>query len=73
MDLLQTWSQELLKINESALCEPKFYKLRSDLFEVVSKCFLEDSFDEYIENSHKIFKMIIETNIEKGGSNMYVN
>jgi hypothetical protein len=71
MDLLHQWSQELLKINQSALCEPKFYKLRSDLYEVVSRCYLDDCYDEYISNSHKIFNMVVETNLQVGGDMLH--
>lgn len=72
MDLQHQWSTELLRINDSALSEPKFYKLRSDLYEVVSRCYLDDCYDEYIQNSHKIFNMVLETNMNTGG-NMQVN
>src|SRR3990167_1487166 len=34
-------SQELLKINSTNLSDPLFYKLRSDLYEIISICFLD--------------------------------
>lgn len=62
LSLIKYWTTELQKINQSALSEKAFYKLRSDLFEVVSKSYLDDHYDEYITNAHNIFKMIKETN-----------
>ena len=41
-------SAELLKINDSSLAEPKFYKLRSSLYEVISICYLNDTYKDYI-------------------------
>lgn len=65
MLVVNQWTTELLKINNSSLGEPKFYKLRSDLYEVVARSFLDDCYDEYIQNSHNIFNMIVETNLNK--------
>lgn len=73
MKLLQQWTTELLKINGSALCEPKLYKLRSDLYEVVAKCYLDDCNDDYIGNAQKIFGMVVETNLNNTQETMLTN
>lgn len=52
-------SNELLKINQTNLVDPKFYKLRSDLYEIISICFLEELLEDYIENIHLILGRII--------------
>lgn len=57
-------SQELLKINDSSLGDPLFYKLRSELYEVISICYLNDSFKDYIPNIHLILNQILETNMK---------
>jgi hypothetical protein len=56
-------SKELLKINDSSLGDPAFYKLRSELYEIISICYLNDSFKDYIPNIHWIMNQILETNM----------
>lgn len=55
-------SQELLNINSTNLCEPLFYKLRSDLYEIISICFLDEQRDDYIENIHNLLSRVFELN-----------
>lgn len=63
-------SQELLKINDSSLGDPAYYKLRSELYEVISICYLNDSYKDYIPNIHLILNQIMETNMR--GDNLKV-
>lgn len=55
-------SQELLKINSTNLSDPLFYKLRSDLYEIISICFLDEQRDDYIENVHTLLGRVFELN-----------
>jgi hypothetical protein len=66
--LLETFAEKLFSINNSSLSEPKFYKLRSDLFETIALSYLDDNYDDYIQNSHLIFNRIIKTNSFHDGS-----
>ena len=70
LPILQHISKELLKINDSSLADPLFYKLRSELYEVISLCYLNDSFKDYIPNIHLVMTQILETNLK--GENMKV-
>ena len=63
-------SKELLKINDSSLGDPVFYKLRSELYEVIAICYLNDSYKDYIPNIHLILSQIMETNMR--GDNLKV-
>lgn len=63
-------SRELVKINESSLADPQFYKLRSELYEVISICYLSDSYKDYIPNIHAVLNQIHETNMK--GDNLKV-
>lgn len=63
--------EELVNINKSSLSEPKFYKLRSDLFRIIGTSYLDDNFDKYVDNTHKIFDMILGNNMN--GNKMDVN
>ena len=58
--LLNNICMELFKTNTSMLGDPKYYKLRSDLYETISIGYLDDRSDDYIENSNSVFKKIIE-------------
>lgn len=62
---------ELVNINKSSLSEPKFYKLRSDLFRILGTSYLDDNFDNYVQNTHKIFDLILSNNMV--GNKMDVN
>lgn len=54
-------SKELLNINSTNLSlDPTFFKLRSDLYEIVSICYLDEGRDDYIENMHNILQRILE-------------
>jgi hypothetical protein len=66
--LLETFTEKLFTINSSSLSEPKFYKLRSNLFETIAISYLDDNYDDYIQNSHKIFNRIIATNTYPDGT-----
>lgn len=66
--LLESFSEKLFTINSSSLSEQKFYKLRSNLFETIAISYLDDNYDDYIQNSHKIFKRIINTNTLPDGT-----
>ena len=57
-------SKELLNINSTNLSDPAFYKLRSDLYEIISICYLEEQRDDYIENIHQIINRIFQLDIE---------
>lgn len=63
-------SQELLKINDSSLGDPTYYKLRSELYEVIAICYLNDSYKDYIPNIHLILGQIMDTNMR--GENLKV-
>ena len=63
-------TKELLKINDSSLGDPVFYKLRSELYEVIAICYLNDSYKDYIPNIHLILSQIMETNMR--GDNLKV-
>jgi hypothetical protein len=63
--------QELVNINKSSLSDPKFYKLRSDLFRIIGTSYLDDNFDHYVSNTHKIFQMLLANNMI--GNQMDVN
>lgn len=53
---------QLMKINESALADPAFYKLRSDLFEVVSLCLQSDYPNEYLPQLRAMIDQVLFTN-----------
>ena len=59
-------SRKLRNINFSILSERKFYELRSRLFETIALSYLDDSYDDYINNSHAIFERVISTNTANG-------
>lgn len=58
--LLNNISVKLFYINTSMLGDPRFYKLRSELFETISIGYLDDRSDDYIENSQSVFRRIME-------------
>ena len=60
--LLNSISLRLFETNTSMLGHPKFYKLRSDLYETISIGYLDDRGDDYIENSNQVFQKIINMN-----------
>lgn len=53
---------QLLKINETALADPAFYKLRSDLFEVVSLCLHTEHPTEYLPHLRALIDQVLITN-----------
>lgn len=59
-------SNELLNINSTNLSDPKYYKLRSDLYEIISICFLEEQREDYIENIHTVINRILEMDLNSG-------
>ncbi len=70
LQILRHISTELLKINDTSLADPTFYKLRSELYEVISICYLNDSYKDYIPNIHLVLNQILETNLK--GDNIKV-
>lgn len=56
-------SKELLNINSTNLSDPTFFKLRSDLYEIISICFLDEAREDYIENMHVILERIFELDL----------
>jgi hypothetical protein len=64
--VIDGFSRKLQNINFSILSERKFYELRSRLFETIALSYLDDSYDDYINNSHTIFERVISTNTANG-------
>lgn len=63
-------SKELLNINSTNLStDPTFYKLRSDLYEIVSICYLDEGREDYIENMHNILQRILELDLADSNGN----
>jgi hypothetical protein len=60
-------SKELLNINSTNLSDPSFYKLRSDLYEIISICYLDEAREDYIENMHTILQRIFELDLAGTG------
>jgi hypothetical protein len=60
-------SKELLNINNTNLTDPQFYKLRSDLYEIISICFLEELREDCIENIHTVLDRILELDLVNPG------
>jgi hypothetical protein len=56
-------SKELLNINSTNLSDPTFFKLRSDLYEIISICYLDEAREDYIENMHLILERIFELDL----------
>lgn len=56
-------SKELLNINSTNLSDPTFFKLRSDLYEIISICFLDEAREDYIENIHIILERVFELDL----------
>jgi len=65
-------SNELLNINSTNLSDPKYYKLRSDLYEIISICFLEEQREDYIENIHTVINRILEMDLNSGDQHVPV-
>ena len=57
-------SKELLNINSTNLTDPQFYKLRSDLYEIISICFLEEMREDYIDNIHTILQRVLDLDLK---------
>lgn len=64
--LIDNFTSKLQGINFSVLSERQFYKLRSRLFETISIGYLDDSFDDYVNNSHTILERILFSNTADG-------
>lgn len=64
--IIETFTTKLQNINFSVLNEKTFYKLRSKLLETIAVSYLDDNYDDYINNSHSIFERIITTNTSGG-------
>lgn len=64
--LIDSFTSKLQNINFSVLSERQFYKLRSKIFETIAIGYLDDSFDDYVNNSHSIFERILKTNTSNG-------
>lgn len=64
--LIDSFTSKLQNINFSVLSERQFYKLRSKIFELIALGYLDDSFDDYVNNSHSIFERILTTNTVNG-------
>ena len=63
-------SKQLLSINSTNLSDPLFFKLRSDLYEIISICFLDEQREDFIENIHEILKRVFE--LDMTGQNVNV-
>ena len=68
--ILDNFSKKLFFINNSSLSQPKFYKLRTDLYEVLGISYLNDVSCDYIQNSKKLFNQIIQSNTEDNKINL---
>jgi hypothetical protein len=65
--LIDLFTSKLQDINFSVLSERQFYKLRSKLFETIGIGYLDDNFDDYINNARAIFDRIIVSNTSEAG------
>lgn len=61
-------SKELLNINSTNLSDPTFFKLRSDLYEIISICYLDEAREDYIENMHAILERVFELDLSGANS-----
>lgn len=68
--LIDLFTAKLQDINFSVLSERRFFKLRSRLFETIGIGYLDDNFDDYINNGRAIFERILSANTSAAGTDL---